>query len=247
MLAYLLISWAMIHPCAPNPTAVQLWEEGIHAYDQKHYEQALQSFTQLSDEGWDQGWISYNRGNSALRATHLGQAIAAYLQALHMMPRQSYLRANLEFARRHVQDAIHPPEPQTWLRTLCFWHYTLSHDELRLISSVAWILCWGFFIAAYYVRYRLWLRSMGYVCAIVSLFTVTSWLLHVYAPRRLAIILPEETEVRTSTEANALVRFKLHSGTEAYLIDRSHGWVLIELSDGKQGWVTELSIAEVLL
>jgi len=65
------------------------------------------------------------------------------------------------------------------------------------------------------------------------------------SPERIAVVVPSEVEVRTGPGADALVRFKLHAGSEVAVREQREGWARIELPDGKQGWL-ELEHVELV-
>ena len=51
------------------------------------------------------------------------------------------------------------------------------------------------------------------------------------------MIVPQEVEAHTAPDAESVVRFKLHAGTELTVRDERDGWLRIALPDGQQGWV----------
>ncbi len=56
-------------------------------------------------------------------------------------------------------------------------------------------------------------------------------------PTRIAVVVPQELDALTAPQDEAVVRFKLHAGTEVVVKDAREGWYRIALPDGQQGWV----------
>ncbi|MEE8410323.1 MAG: hypothetical protein V3T05_12000 [Myxococcota bacterium] len=49
--------------------------------------------------------------------------------------------------------------------------------------------------------------------------------------------------MHSGTSADTVVRFKLHEGTEARVVDIEEDWVHIALPDSEQGWVASDGVA----
>jgi hypothetical protein len=207
------------------------------AYDAGDYVVAAGLYDQLIARGVANGHVYYNRGNALLRSGRLGAAIASYLEARALAPRSSDVRANLEFARKAAKDAIAPQEPAAALRTLFFWHYSLSRRELYLLLLLVNLALWTTLAVHRLRRESELLRWASVLLAVVLLAVGTSAAVRTLAPREVAVVAHHEVEVRSGTSVDTVVRFKLHEGTEARVIEREPGFVRLRLSDGKEGWV----------
>lgn len=241
--------WMLGLMMAPQLDAnlISRFEAGCQAFDEGHWEAAEAAFGQLQAEGLGSGWLMYNLGNAHLKAGRLGEAIASFRTALADLPRHSDIRANLAFARRRVQDAVAPVEPLALPRSVFFWHYVLNFRESLWIA--------GSFLAVFWCARSLvvldWQRrtcrgvaALSLVCAIALLASLG---VHMGYPMRLGVVLAEEVDIHTTNQTQAPVRFKLHAGCETEVIAQLDGWVLVALSDGKQGWVPRQSVAVVAL
>jgi hypothetical protein len=228
-------------------TPAELFAQANTAYDAGDYAQAKALYGQLQDLGYTSGWLSYDLGCAALRDGAVGEAVAHFRRALTQLPRHGDVKANLAFARARTQDAIAPPEPAPWLRTLCFWHYVLSFRELVWVVislNVTFFAGLGFLAFRPEVELGRWAAAVllvGLLATSGSLAVKTFW------PAHLAVVTKPEITVHSGTNRDTVVRFKLHSGTEAVVLDHDEGWCRIELSDGKGGWVSLDDVALVLL
>ena len=62
----------------------------------------------------------------------------------------------------------------------------------------------------------------------------------------IAVVIPQEIDVRSGTNVKDVVLFKLHAGTEVRVVDRREGSVRIALPEqGRGGWI-EAQHAEVV-
>lgn len=226
-------------------TDPELFLRANQAYEEGDYRRAIALYRELLDRGHDDGHLHYNLGNALLRDGELGPAIAAYHRSLRRLPRDQDVKANLEFARRTTKDALAPPAPSPWVSTLFFWHFQMSRQELAWTVVVLNFVLWGLL--------ALWLFRRGsellpWLVGGVLLFLLGSGgslLVHELWPRRVAVVLPPEVEARSGPGADAVVRFKLHAGTEVEVEDVTDGWVRIAGPNGEQAWLEDDRVAVV--
>ena len=223
-------------PAAGAPPE-ELFVHANSAYEAGDHARAVALYQRLRAEGHGDGHLDYDLGNAYLRNGELGRAIASYLRAESALPRDQDLRANLAFARKSAEDALAPPEPSAVIQTLFFWHFGLGRRELLAAVAVSSLLLFGF-LAARLWRPRSELLRWGAVVALLLLVaTAGSLAVHLLAPARVAVVVPQEIEVHSGTGADTVVRFKLHAGTEVRALERREDWIRIALPDGQQGWL----------
>ena len=215
----------------------ELFVHANSAYEAGDHARAIALYQRLRAEGHGDGHLDYDLGNAYLRNGELGRAIASYLRAESALPRDQDLRANLAFARKSAEDALAPPEPSAVIQTLFFWHFGLGRRELLAAVAVSTFLLFGF-LAARLWRPRSELLRWGAVVALLLLVaTAGSLAVHLLAPTRVAVVVPQEIEVHSGTGADTVVRFKLHAGTEVRALEQREDWIRIALPDGQQGWL----------
>jgi hypothetical protein len=219
--------------------------EANNRYDAGDYATAAGLLEKLVLMGVQNGHVYYNLGNSQLRAGRIGKAIAAYIAARGLAPRDSDVRANLEFARKLTKDALTPASANPVVRTLFFWHYSLSQRELLWILVLVNL---GLFATIGALTYRRDSEILRWLVAGLLLLVVAvgaSTAIRSVAPTRVAVVVEREVDVHSGTHRDTVVRFKLHEGTEATVTDTQPGWVRLELPDDKQGWVAADEVALV--
>jgi hypothetical protein len=210
------------------------------AYEGGDYARAVELYESLLAHGFENGHLHFNLGNAYLRNGDLGRAIAAYRRAQVFLPRDQDVRANLDFARKSAKDALRPPAPDPVFSTLIFWHYGLSRTELAVAVVVVNLLLWTVLILRLFRRESEVLRWVFMALVLLVLATVGSLGVHYLWPREVAVIIPQEIEVRSGTNVRDVVLFKLHAGTEVRLVDRLEGSIRIALpEEGQGGWIEE--------
>ncbi len=232
---------AQFSPAPTDPPA--LFVHANTAYSEGEFGRATSLYERLIDLGWDNGHVWYNLGNSYLRTGDLGAAVAAYVRAQSLLPRDADVRANLAFARKSTKDAIEPRQSAAVVRTLFFWHFGLSLDELSKALVAANLLFWLLLAVRLYRRDSEILRWVIVTVLVLVLALGASFALRLALPTRVVVVQAAEIEVHSGTNRDTVVQFRLHAGTEAELLETRGGWLRISLTDGKQGWVELADVA----
>ena len=217
------------------------------AYEAGEHEQAVELYEALLAQGVENGTVHYNLGNAYLRNGELGRAIAAYRRSETFQPRNEDLLANPAFARKTAKDAIQPPRPRALVATLFFWHYQLSRSELVWTVLVVNLALWSILIMRLYRRASEALRWTFFGLLLLLLATGGSLAVHTLLPTQIAVVVPQEVDALTGPTADALVRFKLHAGSEVRVKDQRDDWLRIALPDGQQGWIDRQYVEVVAL
>jgi len=224
-------------PAAPTEDPVELFVTANTSYEEGNAGRAVQLYQLLLEQGYGSAELHYNLGNAYLRNGELGRAIASYRRSSVLQPRDEDVAANLSFARKSIKDAVAPPQPSAIASTLFFWHYTLSRGELALVVILLNFLFFALLAVRLFSRGNELLRWATMVVLLLLLTTGISLGLRSFAPQRIAVIIPQEIGAHNGPDPGAVVRFKLHAGSEVHIEDSRDGWLRIRLSDGKTGWI----------
>ena len=225
-------------PVMAGPTELQ--DQANQAYVQGDFAEAARLWSSLIEAGHPTGDLYYNLGNALYRDGRNSQSILAWRRAQTLSPRDGDVAANLDRARRQVQDQL----PVDGTPGLFFWQATLSLGEQGWLAGILL----GF-LGLLGVASRL--RSdwhLGLPAALVGvpavLLLVSTW-----DGRRQpmgGVVLAEAVEVRSAGgEGSGVVLFTLHDGAEVILGDTLGSWRLLVLPDGRKGWVPELAVGVV--
>ena len=86
-----------------------LFYRGNDYMRQGDFSRAAAAYESIVTQGWESGAVYYNLGNAYVKQGKLGKALLNYERARRLIPRDSDLKANREFARNALAMPI--PEP----------------------------------------------------------------------------------------------------------------------------------------
>ena len=218
----------------------------IHeTYDKGDFKQTIDFYEGLISEGFQNAYVYYNLGNSYYRSGQRGDAIAAYLAAKRLRPRDQNIEENLRFALRKNEDNLSLTRTSGILNKLLFWTDYLSRRELVMLSLALWLF--GFLLLAAAIvdpKQKTYLIGGALAAAFgLGLATIFFTTDSVDQPCG-AITAPTAlVGVRSGPGIHNQVQFELHDGAPFCPLQLTHSWVKIELSDGKTGWVEKENTA----
>ncbi len=212
----------------------QAYEQGKFAEAAVHYRAAITNG--LATEG-----VWFNLGNAEFRAGQLGRAIVAYRRAEQISPRDSALRANLQFVRKKATGEDEPriavarqlirfATPNEWFvlasASLGLIFVTLTIAELRggragrgtVFSLVLFAACLsGAAAGSYYDR----------------------------NVRREGVIIAKQSAVRFGPIEVSQTAFQLNDGAEVHVADATTEWWQVRDATGRIGWAKRGDVALV--
>ena len=100
LLTFTIVGWAS------SDSQTELFRQANAAYDSGNYEQAVELYNTIVDNGFDSWELRYNLGNAYYRLDNVGQSILNYERALRMAPGKKNIKDNLALARSHTTDNI---------------------------------------------------------------------------------------------------------------------------------------------
>ena len=229
-------------PVSASPDS--LWTAGVAAYEEGRWSEAVDAWSAIENSGLVSKELYCNLGNAYFKNDDVAHAILNYERALKMDPSYSDARFNLELATSMIQDNIEVvPEffLTRWMRSLCWLMPSDSWSVLGLVLLALALAMLLLFLLGRDVS----ARRGGFVAMIVAFVLSLSclglafWQRADYAKEDSAIVTRAVTTVRSSpSDSTAKDLFVLHEGTKVTVIDELGSWLNIELSDGRQGWIT---------
>ena len=229
---------------AEVPSAEEVYFEANRAFKEDRFQDAVNGYRRLVEQGLISGHLFYNLANSYFRLGQIGQAILNYKRAELLMPRDADLNFNLRYALDQTQDAIAPT--QNPLKQAFFWLDELTFGELMWGFGVLNIIFWSIMLLRLLVRPE-WSYYVFIVLLIVWLVAGTSlavkW--QQFKSDLRAVIIEEEVDVLAGPESTDTVLFKLHEGTTVQRERIEDDWSLIRLSKSQRGWIKSSAIEQI--
>jgi hypothetical protein len=229
--------------CAQGPAdrVKETFAQAVEAYKKGDYETAVRLNSSILAAGVESAALHYNLGNSYLRSRQIGRAIASYLRAQRLSPGDVDVLANLNYARSMVSAPPSAGKKQLWAVPF----ERLSVDELRwgalfIFMFSATVVLVGLY--AGWKRRKVW--AWGIAGGLLSVYMTVGVFsrLAVESVRGVCVV---TAEVKFEPAPQATTYYKLPEGSEVRILREKEGWLKIERSDHKAGWVTAGSISRV--
>jgi tetratricopeptide (TPR) repeat protein len=204
------------------------------------FQTATERYKQLVDDGLANGRLHYNLANAYLQAGEPGRAILHYRAAEKLVPSDSRLRQNLDYARTLVRSRIAPSGGRALAGALLAWHDRTTVRTRYGVFTTAWVLFWAL-LAIHLVVPRPWWRWPAVALAVVWLASGISVSADVLigGDQLEGVVLAEEVIVRKGNGEGFEPQFEepLYQGVEFQLLEQRPGWLHIELANDKTGWI----------
>jgi tetratricopeptide (TPR) repeat protein len=228
-------------PSATVADPATLWQEGVSAYSDSRFQDAVSSWEAIVSTGVVAPELFCNIGDAYFKLGNYPKAILNYERALKLDPSNSDARYNLEFAGSFVQDKIEAV-PEFILKSL-------ARKACYLLSSNVWAVLFLLLLVAALGMGLLFLlassigkRRVGFYCGIILLvlslcclgFSV--WQKNSYNKGDEAIVMLPVSSVKSSPSGGKDL-FIIHEGTKVKILDSVGSWQNISLADGRQGWI----------
>jgi len=249
--AILIISQLFIQPVQSAQSGVDyFFEQGNTAYKAGNYQEALQWYQKILDQGFESGQLYYNMGNSYYKLNRIGKAILYYEKARKLMPDDPDLKFNLELANSRIIDRIELP-PRFFL--FQYWDQIKSYFTIGQLSYLVLafylltisLLIFRLFVKRY--RWLRWLNSLTVILVILTLFWGYILFSRYQGSRKYkdAVVLNPAVTVRSAPSEDQTELFVIHEGLKVKLVDREGEWVKIILPDGKSGWMQQKELGVI--
>lgn len=208
--------------------------EANKLYINGNYEDAVKIYEKLMDTGVKNGYLYFNSANAYFRIGELGKAIFYYRKALEFLPRDADIKFNLNYARQKTIDKIE--KKISWMENLKAPAENFSEKEAYIFLAVFMTLTFIIFvISIFYKMYLLKWLKVGFL--ILTLFFIYVVTIKYFTLPYGVVTSKEEVRVYSGVGMANVVLFTIHEGTEFNIKDSYESWKLIELLDGKKGWM----------
>lgn len=208
--------------------------------------QAATMYESILSGGYENGAVCFNLGNAYMRAGRPGAALAAYRRAQRLLPRDSYVDANLRAALAALPDAPRlEGAGDAWWKWALFWHASLAEHERLCLAAAGWVV--AFLLAAARLiafpqagRGR---SSLGWstvvALALSVVFSLSAGLgYQEEAQTRYGVVLRETTARKGNGESYAPAFDKaVKEGAEFTVAEQRGEWLAVRFSGAGEAWV----------
>ena len=220
---------------------VQICIDAAEAYDASDYGKAADLYEAALAGGLDAAVVHYNLGNARFKQGQLGPAIASYLRAARIDPRDPKISTNLRRARAQIKDVHLSGEDLPPVLRPFQWGYAhFSANEWLTLALALWILVGGLRILGHWRPLRSsMVRPVSGAILALALASFLVGGLHYYRDFvvRRGVVVTEEVDVRSGPGSGYNLAFRIHEGLPVRVAEDRGDWLRIDLGGELVGWV----------
>lgn len=233
----------------PGVDPVRLMAEGNQAYTEGRVDDARDLYLTARDLGVNDAVLHFNLGNAQARTGELGRAVASYLRAKRLAPRDADVKRNLAWVRRNLKDLelVDEPLPLFIAQVAAVVGY-LSLDEWGAVLVIlgwclAILVAWTWWRGLVGTGQRRALLAVGGLVVVAGAIVAGRW--YQERIRDLGVVVVHQAEVRSGPAENFPVLFEVHDGLTVNLEGRRDDWVRIGMGGEWVGWLPAASVESV--
>ena len=211
----------------------------VQNYDQGKFEQSVKIYENMIAAGLENGNIFYNLGNAYYRLKEPGKAMAAYLAAKRLLPRDPDIKANLNYVHGQIKDKLEYQTDSGLLHIVAFWQDSFTPKEIFEAFLIFWFLGFLLLGAFSWKQNLVGLKQAGLGILTVALLILGAFFISLNQDAVWGAVSVKGAPVRSGPgELNTQV-FELHQGAPIIINEEENEWFLIRLSDEKKGWIAK--------
>ncbi|MCP3876503.1 MAG: hypothetical protein GY699_25600 [Desulfobacteraceae bacterium] len=222
------------HKAIANSTSAYI--DGIKNYKDGNFNQAAIEFESIAQNNIKNPYLFYNIANAYLKSNDIGRAILWYERAKVLAPNDPDLNSNLKYANTLIKDK--KDNTMNIMDVIFFWDNLI---QVKTIQITAIVFSFLFFSWAGFrvFRNQKVFTGIGILfCSLLVLITAITFANYYKRSIQMnAVIILENVAVRSGVADTSTKLFGLHAGTKVSVEAQRDGYLKIQFSKGKVGWV----------
>ncbi|MBI4849786.1 MAG: tetratricopeptide repeat protein [Nitrospirae bacterium] len=222
-----------------------IFNKGNQLYESGKYDEAIKEYSRLLAQGFESGNLYFNLGNSYFKKGETGRAVLNYERAKRLMPDDSDLRSNYNYAVSKT-DNTGQQSSASLAEKISGIFSGLTINGLTIFASAVYVLILAIFIAVIFFpavkRYSLIMLGVLSVIFLLSAFSLYS---RVTVLDSEAIVISKNAEAKFEPMDNATTHFTLYEGMKILVLESKHDWNKVERFDGKTGWIRNQALEKI--
>lgn len=227
----------------------EIFKQGNEFYRQGNYQEAINSYKLILDNGKHSFELYFNLGNSYYKINDITSAKLYYEKAKKISPYDEELLKNLNITNSLLIDKIDKLEDPITTKIINYFFEIFNYKIWGYIS-----LIFAFIIFPFFVLYKK-SKSIESQKIYLSIFIISLFIcfLSLFASLKeskklneiKAIVYSHNSYIKSEPKDSSEDLFILHEGTLLLILEKSEGWAKIKLEDGKMGWIKQNDISEI--
>ncbi|MFZ2657369.1 MAG: BatD family protein [Victivallales bacterium] len=183
--------------------------------------------------------LLYNLGNCLYQLGEPAKALVMYERALHLSPRDSDIRENLNLVHRkfmlpEIGDIESPKDLVTFARDL------LRPDEWMFIAAIVWAFA-GIILAlrrrfASEARFYTSISAAGIVFVLLLIAPI-SQSASSYSPKTAYAVIKNMQVYLLPSETSKQTDFRINCGEKLFIEEERDNWLRVRTGNGSEGWI----------
>lgn len=240
--AVLFIFLLLVPSAFADDSPGSIFSKGNQLYEKGNYDEAVKEYSRLLEQGVESGNIYFNLGNCYFKKGELGRAILNYERARRLIPDDSDLKSNYNYALSKMESTS--TQASTPIMDKIFGIFTLN--GLTIFVSSVYVLIVSILTASIFIqsvrRYRIIAISILSLVLISGAFSLYG---RVSVLDKEAIVISKNAEAKFEPLDNATTHFTLYGGMKTIILETKSDWIKISRPDGNIGWITKDSIEKI--
>ncbi len=230
--------------------ANRLFFKGNDLYAKGQYREALATYQQLIDQGYQSAAIYFNMGNASYKNDDIASAVLYYEKAHKLAPGDDDINYNLKYVNLKTTDKIEEV-PEFFLTR--WWHdFILGFSTQALaIWSIVFVLLGSVVLALYFFAGSVGIKKVSFYFSIICFFAgvlavfTAGRQLSYFETHHEAVVFSPSVNVKSSPAERSNTLFVIHDGAKVDVLGHSNGWTKISLANGNEGWLKQDDVKEI--
>jgi len=229
--------------------ADSLFQQANRLYEKGQYAEALDTYRQVEETGYESPELYYNMGNAAYKLNRKALSIGYYNKALYLRPDFQAAKNNLRLMQRSLTDRIQPVPVPFYLKLRNRWVGLASTGTWALWSLVGiWL---AFAVALLYLfASRPALKRISFL--LIWLFLLigsVSYMSYRVArtnrEKQTGVVAVPQAELYEQPGQENGKNSVLHEGTLVEITGQQGDWYKVKTADGNTFWLQKTNIFKI--
>jgi tetratricopeptide (TPR) repeat protein len=233
-----------------NAQTSALFIKGNAYYNRAQYKEALKTYQQILDEGYQSAAVYFNMGNASYKSGDIPSALLYYEKAHKLAPGDDDINFNIRFANLKTTDKI-DQVPEFFLFN--WWKAFILTFSINILAilSIALVLFGSVMLIIYFFTSSVSIKKTSFYTSIILFFAGTFMIfiagmqISYFKGHRQAIIFSGSVTVKSGPVEQSSSLFVIHDGTKVNVLENSNGWIKIGLVNGNEGWIKQSDAKEI--
>ncbi|MFS4468908.1 tetratricopeptide repeat protein [Maribacter sp. 2210JD10-5] len=219
-----------------------LFNEATTAYNEGEYQNAIDKYQKILDNGKHSAAVYFNLGNCHYKLNQIAPSIYYYEKALLLNPSDKEIQNNLGYAQNMTLDAIEKMPETGFSKFYKSITGKLFYDDWAYLSVGFLFLFVLLYIIFYYANYST-RKRWAFISSFVALFLCILFVVFAeieyssFKANRPAIVFADEIGIKAEPNDTSQEAFTLHEGAKVNVLDDLNEWYKISIADGQTGWI----------